>query len=82
MARATRWASPSAMMRPMCRLPFPGGDVPMDRGVCTDVVVRAYRTVGVDLQLLVNQDMRKAFTPTRMRGGCQSPIRTLITGAC
>lgn len=40
---------------------FPGGDVPMDRGVCTDVVVRAYRTVGVDLQLLVNQDMRKAF---------------------
>jgi uncharacterized protein YijF (DUF1287 family) len=42
-------------------IPFPGGDVPIDRGVCTDVIVRAYRSIGVDLQLLVNQDMRKAF---------------------
>ena len=42
-------------------IPFPGGDVPIDRGVCTDVIIRAYRSVGVDLQLLVNQDMRKAF---------------------
>lgn len=40
---------------------FPGGDVPLDRGVCTDVIVRAYRSVGIDLQLLVNQDMRQAF---------------------
>jgi uncharacterized protein len=43
-------------------LPFPGGDVPMDRGVCSDVIVRAYRAVGIDLQLFVNQDMRKAFS--------------------
>jgi uncharacterized protein len=42
-------------------LAFPGGDVPIERGVCTDVVVRAYRAIGVDLQLLVNQDMRQAF---------------------
>jgi uncharacterized protein YijF (DUF1287 family) len=41
---------------------FPGGDVPLERGVCTDVIVRAYRGgLGIDLQLLVNQDMRKAF---------------------
>jgi uncharacterized protein len=40
---------------------FPGGDVPLDRGVCTDVIVRAYRSAGIDLQLLVNQDMREAF---------------------
>jgi uncharacterized protein YijF (DUF1287 family) len=40
---------------------FPGGDVPIDRGVCTDVIVRAYRGVGIDLQLLVNQDMRESF---------------------
>src|SRR5262245_23088099 len=40
---------------------FPGGDVPLDRGVCSDVIVRAYRAVGIDLQLFVNQDMRKAF---------------------
>jgi uncharacterized protein YijF (DUF1287 family) len=42
-------------------IPFPNGDVPLERGVCTDVIVRAYRSVGIDLQLLVNQDMRQAF---------------------
>jgi uncharacterized protein YijF (DUF1287 family) len=43
-------------------LPFPGGDVPLDRGVCTDVVIRAYRAIGVDLQLLVNRDMTASFS--------------------
>ena len=42
-------------------IPYPGGDVPMDRGVCTDVIVRAYRGIGVDLQKLVNEDMRAHF---------------------
>ncbi len=40
---------------------YPLGDVPADRGVCTDVVVRAYRAVGVDLQVLVHEDMRRDF---------------------
>jgi uncharacterized protein len=40
---------------------FPGGDVAFDRGVCTDVIIRAYRGIGIDLQLLVNQDMRNEF---------------------
>lgn len=40
---------------------FPGGDVPISRGVCTDVIARAYRGIGIDLQFLVNQDMRSAF---------------------
>ena len=40
---------------------FPGGDVPIERGVCTDVIVRAYRNAEIDLQLLVNEDMRKSF---------------------
>lgn len=44
------------------RLAYPNGDVPMDRGVCTDVIVRAYRKVGADLQVLVNQDMKRAWT--------------------
>ncbi len=43
------------------RIAFPGGDVPLERGVCTDVIVRAYRGIGVDLQLLVNRDMHAAF---------------------
>ncbi len=32
------------------RLAYPGGDVPLERGVCADVVVRAFRKAGVDLQ--------------------------------
>ncbi|MDO5770028.1 MAG: DUF1287 domain-containing protein [Psychrobacter sp.] len=43
------------------KLSFPNGDVPIDRGVCTDVVVRAYRSLGLDLQALVNADMKKAW---------------------
>jgi uncharacterized protein YijF (DUF1287 family) len=43
------------------RIAFPGGDVPLDRGVCSDVVIRAYRGIGIDLQRLVNGDMHRAF---------------------
>ncbi|MGH8476544.1 MAG: DUF1287 domain-containing protein [Methylococcales bacterium] len=39
------------------RITYPGGDVPMDRGVCTDVIIRAYRHAGIDLQVLVHEDM-------------------------
>src|SRR5262249_33875106 len=41
---------------------FPVGEVPIERGVCTAVVIRAYRRIGVDLQLLVNRDMRQSFS--------------------
>ena len=40
---------------------YPGGDVPENIGVCTDVVIRSYRTMGVDLQQLVHEDMKGAF---------------------
>ena len=52
---------------------FPGGDVPIARGVCTDVIVRAYRGIGIDLQLLVNQDMRRAFSAYPRRWGLSHP---------
>src|SRR5690606_38995277 len=42
-------------------LAYPGGDVPTSTGVCTDVLIRAYRTLGADLQQLVHEDMRKDF---------------------
>ena len=42
------------------RIPYPGGDVPADTGVCTDEVVRAYRAVGIDLQKEVHEDMLRA----------------------
>lgn len=41
---------------------FPGGDIPRERGVCTDVVIRALRDAhDIDLQLVVNRDMRANF---------------------
>ncbi|NJS40156.1 MAG: DUF1287 domain-containing protein [Rhodobacteraceae bacterium] len=44
-------------------LAFPGGDLPRDRGVCTDVVIRALRDgLGIDLQLAVNRDMKANFS--------------------
>jgi hypothetical protein len=44
------------------RLPYPMGDLDRSRGVCTDVVVRAYRDAfGLDLQRLVHEDMARAF---------------------
>ena len=43
------------------RLGYPMGDIPPDRGVCTDVVIRAYRAIGIDLQVLVHEDMRANF---------------------
>src|SRR5580765_2924815 len=49
------------------RIPYPGGDVPADTGVCSDEVIRAYRAVGVDLQKEVHEDMAANFSayPTR-----------------
>ena len=45
------------------RIAYPGGDVGRERGVCTDVVVRAYRDgLGLDLQKLVHEDMKRAFS--------------------
>ncbi len=43
------------------RLDYPGGDVPDTLGVCTDVIIRAYRAVGIDLQEAVHEDMREHF---------------------
>lgn len=40
---------------------YPGGDVPPDTGVCTDVVIRSYRRLGIDLQQEVHEDMSQHF---------------------
>lgn len=42
-------------------IPYPMGDVPDGKGVCTDVVIRAYRKLGVDLQQQVHEDMKANF---------------------
>ena len=56
------------------RLDYPGGDVPIGRGVCTDVVVRALRdAVGMDLQKLVHEDMTAAFSKYPKIWGLRKP---------
>ena len=54
-------------------LPYPGGDLPKNRGVCADVVVRAFRVIGVDLQVAVHQDMRDHFAAYPKMWGLTSP---------
>ncbi len=44
------------------RIPYPNGDVPSNKGVCTDVVIRAYRKLGIDLQKEVHEDMKSHFS--------------------
>ncbi len=44
------------------RMDYPNGDVPANKGVCTDVVIRAYRKIGIDLQQLVHEDMKRHFS--------------------
>ncbi len=42
-------------------IPYPNGDVPAKTGVCTDVVIRAYRKIGIDLQEQLHNDMKANF---------------------
>lgn len=44
------------------KIDYPNGDVPANKGVCTDVVIRAYRKLGIDLQQKVHEDMVKNFS--------------------
>lgn len=55
------------------KLAYPGGDVPAGTGVCTDVVVRAFRKAGVDLQKAVHEDMLKAFSAYPKNWGRREP---------
>lgn len=52
---------------------YPMGDVPAGTGVCTDVVIRALRSVGVDLQQLVHEDMKRNFSKYPKIWGLRRP---------
>ncbi|MDO9362809.1 MAG: DUF1287 domain-containing protein [Sphingopyxis sp.] len=59
-------------------LAFPNGDVARVKGVCTDVVIRAFRdALGLDLQALVNADMRANFTAYPKNWGLSRPDRNI-----
>ena len=53
---------------------YPGGDVPIERGVCTDVVIRAMRGIGIDLQREVHEDMKRNFSAYPQMWGLRGPI--------
>ena len=52
---------------------YPNGDVPADKGVCTDVIIRAYRKLGIDLQKEVHEDMKKNFSKYPKKYGLKRP---------
>ncbi len=56
------------------KIGYPGGDIEPERGVCTDVVIRAYRAaLGLDFQSLVHEDMRKNFSVYPAKWGLTGP---------
>jgi len=55
------------------RIDYPNGDVPADRGVCTDVIIRAYRKMGIDLQKEVHEDMQANFNKYPKNWGLSRP---------
>ena len=59
-------------------LAYPGGDVPLEKGVCTDVVIRALRkALSMDLQKLVHEDMKAAFPEYPTIWGLRKPDRNI-----
>jgi uncharacterized protein len=58
-------------------LAYPGGDVPASTGVCTDVVIRAYRQIGIDLQKLVHEDMSRNFAAYPKLWGLKQPDKNI-----
>lgn len=61
------------------KLEYPGGDVPANIGVCTDVLIRSYRQLGIDLQKLVHEDMQNNFRayPSKRIWGLTKPDKNI-----
>jgi uncharacterized protein YijF (DUF1287 family) len=55
------------------RIAYPNGDVPANTGVCTDVIIRAYRKMGIDLQKEVHEDMKANFDKYPQNWGLTKP---------
>ena len=55
------------------KIEYPNGDVPIETGVCSDVIVRAFRKGGIDLQKEVHEDMQSNFSAYSTRWGLKGP---------
>lgn len=58
-------------------IPYPNGDVPAGKGVCTDVVIRAYRKTGIDLQREVHEDMKRNFSVYPKKWGLKTTDKNI-----
>jgi uncharacterized protein len=56
---------------------YPNGDVPANKGVCTDVIIRAYRKMGTDLQKVVHEDMVRNFSIYPTDWGLKKPDKNI-----
>jgi uncharacterized protein len=61
------------------KIAYPDGDIPSHLGVCTDVVIRSYRAMGIDLQKAVHEDMVRHFKayPSKRIWGLSRPDRNI-----
>lgn len=59
------------------KISYPNGDVPAGKGVCTDVVIRAYRKLGIDLQKEVHLDMKNNFSVYPKNWGLKQPDKNI-----
>jgi len=59
------------------KIDYPNGDVPANKGVCTDVIIRAYRKLGIDLQKEVHQDMKANFKKYPQSWGLSGPDKNI-----
>jgi len=59
------------------KITYPNGDVPADKGVCTDVIIRAYRKMGIDLQKEVHEDMKAYFSKYPKIWGLSHPDKNI-----
>ncbi len=59
------------------KLSYPMGDVPISKGVCTDVIIRALRGQNMDLQQLIHEDMKKNFNAYPKKWGLKSPDKNI-----
>jgi len=55
------------------KLDYPNGDVPIETGVCSDVIIRAFRKGNIDLQKDVHEDMKSNFSVYPTRWGLKAP---------
>ncbi len=59
------------------KLAYPNGDVPIKTGVCADVIVRAFRTVGLDLQKELHEDIKQSFGKYPKKWGAKAPDKNI-----